>query len=133
MLLHPRARHEEVGAVEVLDGGRFQVGDDIVKGGHALLTTLYGSQDHRMTVRRYFKLGGERQAIPRADVTEQLRTMLKAEGVIVQRTGDEYHLTGELRKAGVPDYLMTHGELSTTIDREAAFDLCRMLGAKNVR
>jgi hypothetical protein len=132
MLLHPRDRHEDAGAIEVLADGRFKVGADIVKGGHALLTSLYGTSNHRMTVRRYFNLGGERQAIARADVTEQLRTLLKADGILVQRTGDEYHLTGDLRKAGIPNYLMVTGELSTTINREAAFDLCRLLGARDV-
>jgi hypothetical protein len=127
MLLHPRERHAERGTIEVLTDGRFRVGDNVVKGGHALLTDLYGSADHRMTVRRYFKLGGERQAIARRDVVEPLRRMLKSEGVVVQRAGEDYHLTGDLRKAGIPDYMLTTGPLTAMLDRETAYELFRLL------
>lgn len=131
MILHPRDRHADAGPIEVLDDGRFKLGDDIIKGPHALLTQLYGTANHRTTARRYFKLGGERRAIPRADVLHQLRGLLKSEGVVVQRAGDGYNLTGDLRKAGIPEYLMTTGNRSVHVEREAAFDLCRLLGAAN--
>ncbi len=60
MSLTVRDRHENHGPVSVLSGGRFRVGDTVYKGGHALLSALYSTTSHHMTMRRYFRLGGER-------------------------------------------------------------------------
>lgn len=132
----PRERHAHVGPVTVLDGGRFSVGGQIVKGGHALLSTIHGTDDHHQTVRRYFRLGGERAGVPDVDVTEPLNFLFKSRSsqagtpyVSASRSGDSYLLVGDLVKAGVPEYLVEEGSTHrTTLDQSAAVALIRYLG-----
>lgn len=128
MILKTRERHGSVD-VTVLDGGRFKVSDEIYKGNHDLLTALYGKRDHRMTARRYFKLGGERQA--KADAFGMLRKALQPHQVLVQRVENGYALTGDLQKAGIPDYMIDESAMHAVLDYDAAIDLYRQLGGRN--
>lgn len=133
MILHPRERHSEAGPILVKPDGMFEMKGELYKA-HALLAALHGTSNHRTTIRRYFKLGGERSTvIPRADIADELRAVMKSRGVVVQRTSDGYSLTGDLRKAGVPEYMMKRGERNTVIDAEAAFDLFRMVSGQESR
>ena len=127
MILHPREKHADKGSIIVKADGCFGVGEEVFKGGHALLAHLHGTADHRMTVRRYFGLGGEQRVIPRADVTDQLRSLCKSRNVVVQRINGGYALSGDLRKGGIPDYMIGANPMHTRLDAEAGFDLCRHL------
>jgi hypothetical protein len=40
----------------VAEDGRFTLGANGYSNGHQLMKALYGKPDHKMTVRRYFKL-----------------------------------------------------------------------------
>lgn len=130
MILQPRTRHAAAGQVEVLPEGKFLMKGTLYTGGHALLTALHKSKNHRTTVRRYFKLGGEReQARPaRLDPVSDLRALMKSRGIIVQRLGDEVGLSGDLAKAEIPAYLIGHSDVTTRVSMDAAADLVRLYG-----
>jgi hypothetical protein len=45
---------------------------------------------------------------PAVQVVSEIRAIMKSQGVMVRQAGDRVQLTGELSKAGVPDYLLEH-------------------------
>jgi len=81
-------------SVAVLDDGYFSWGEVTFPNGNQLLKSLYGRERHKMTVRRYFGLGGEE-----SDIVVSLLGTLKTElfgKALVTRDTATIRITGSL-------------------------------------
>ena len=134
-----RERHAGQGSGEVTvhAGGKFEHDGRMYDGGSALMAAVHGTPQHQTTVRRYFKLGGE---VARGKVEKahsDLVDLLKAGQVLVHRDEDEgiVTLTGELSKAGVPEFMLSHvGATRAVLDVEGAESLATHLrGVRHAR
>lgn len=113
--------------IEVLDGGRFAFGGGEYDTAKAMLDALHKSDRHKTTVRRYFALGGER-SVRSGEQANELRTLLKAEPVLVQRMAGGVLLTGDLAKARLPEaFLPFEGAQFAEVPHDAVPDLIGIL------
>lgn len=124
-----RGRHGG-GDVEVLPGGRFRMGEKEYASGHALLTDLHGTAEHKTTLRRYFGLGGERRRTEGDDVQKSLaplRAGLRTHGLTVHPDSGEYVIIGDLAKARLPaDLIPYRGATRTSVGQD---EVSRVLSA----
>lgn len=115
MVLHLRkadCRPNSDTYVSVEDAGRFAWNGKVYKNGNQLFKAVTGKDRHKLTVRRYFALGGERSSALEAD----LRTALMQKAVVAKR-GDTLYLTGELSVLGVPDrFIDQEGSAVLSVD-----------------
>ena len=110
-----------------LPGGKFEWNGKTHDSGHALLSAIHGTDKHQTTVRRYFKLGGERAE----KSLGMLKSLLHPHDLTVSLStdGDAIEIAGDLRKAGVPEYLWADRfGRRATLDGDAADALAGHLG-----
>jgi hypothetical protein len=131
MRLQLRARHQDQGEVIVKANGYFELAGVVHPNGTSLLKAVHDGRNPHTTIRRYFRLGGERK-LAAPDLLRPLRALLKADQVLVQRKGDGgYSLTGDLIKAGVPAYLLPYeGAHHAEVQATAATDLQKILESR---
>jgi hypothetical protein len=112
--------------VAVLHDGKFGWNGDEYPNGNQLLKAITGRERHRLTVRRYFGLGGEKTP----DLVQQLRDAFLGKAIVARRSGIVY-LSGDLEGIGVPEAFMA-GKESARLTEEAATNLLSILqGANN--
>ena len=104
-------RPDEAHEVSVLEGGRFGWNGFEFPNGNQLLKAVTGRDPHRLTVRRYFSLGGERSST----LVDELRDALLGKAIVAKRQNTVY-LSGELATAGIPDHMIEVGSDSDKLE-----------------
>jgi len=123
---HCRTESDET--VAVLDDGCFGWNGKTYQNGNQLLKAIYGKKDHRMTVRRYFGLGGE-ESNAVTSLFGQIREALLEKAIVVRRNRVIY-ITGDLEKAGLPAEFQSD-EGSVSLEPNEARRLLKLIGGDN--
>lgn len=109
MKLYLRKSHcraDEDHFVTVLDDGFFTWNGETFSNGRRLLKGITRKDNHRLTVRRYFALGGEQSAL----TVEALRKALGGKAIVAKRSGIVY-LSGDIGSLPIdPQYLSSPSE-----------------------
>ena len=88
--------------VAVVDDGGFGWDGSVYPNGHQLLKAITGKPNHRLTIRRYFGLGGERKA----GLVTGLRKALGSRAIVVKEPTGVY-ISGNLLGIVAKGYLTT--------------------------